>query len=832
MGAVNLLRRASPLIAILACWGLATSAPLLGPWVSVPASTLAVLVIPGWLIDRQLLRGGPRPARAVEWPARVLALSVAVVASLSLICSLSELNMAGLLRLLFSGCCVLSVLGPASSRGDLAQTAEPVQPELPESSSPALLQSGGSGKRASFLLSLLVAATAVATAMAAAGGYVARDRMWYLAYVAQLGNGEPIGWGEPFFNTGVLLARFAYNAWITSLAAWTALAAVRGAVLFEKIAPVLLTPAVVSASFALGRAVLGTTSRAATAALASLLVLLSTRYPFFSPGHYPFFGRLAEDKTVALLVFMPLAISLVIELLEHKLRPPLVATVAVGLVLLATALSHAIVYLILLISTLPFILVSYPRGRGSRTAVFQAIVLILIMALPPAWLGLQATRGTTSVRPPDAVAELDASHPVLRSHLRMNRLVATEFGGPVVDVRLFSDPLLVVGLVGGLLVAWRNRRRRWAHYLLCVSAICLALAFTPWLSPLFGKLILPWMVYRVLWGLPFGLLLAAVMLELPGMLAMPGSNHRGPSSVLVVLICLISVPAIPWGRLGAAAGTSRPSRLEPDPLTLELLDAISELPTWSVIATGQGLAELIPAYTGRAVLAFSDRGSVVFAGSRDEGEKRLRANAALVGLWGEATGLRNRLAASYGVTHVVYERRGCDRHAAPVFTNPRYSLCVERSRRRGHKDLSRITAVGSPDAEGPILASLGTGFRCSPPFETTEAGERTLHGWKRDWRWSANPVVVRCRSELGEPSHTAVLRIVPHLPKAHEVLVYSLRLQTVDGKTKKRQGSIEFRGNPNGEIRVSAEGVTDVDVTLVASYLPYLNLEALELRGP
>ena len=100
--------------------------------------------------------------------------------------------------------------------------------------------------------------------------------------------------------------------------------------------------------------------------------------------------------------------------------------------------------------------------------------------------------------------------------------------------------------------------------------------------------------------------------------------------------------------------------------TASILREIATLPPNAIVAAAPGFAEVVPALAGRPVLAFSDRGTVVFAGSRQEAQRRMRAAGALIALRGGSRRMRNRIVGAYGVTHTVFDGRGCDRRAAPV----------------------------------------------------------------------------------------------------------------------------------------------------------------------
>ncbi len=820
--------RRRSLLQVGAVWIAALVAPLVGSGTAVLTAVVAVLVLPGSVLLRAL---GSRSAGdysladdPLARPAIVITLSTALCGLSVLACTAAALPMhAALLTLML----VTLVLAALPSRGNARQQAA--------SQVAASRESAGLASNEKLLLLLLAASVLLLAVMAASGANIARDRMWYMAFITRLADGNAMGMGEPFFGSGLVLPRFAGNAWISTLAAWTGLARVPTPLIFEQVAPVLLAPLCASAAYALGRALFGNRSGGIVTAICTVAVLLATRYPFFSPERYAPFGRLAEDKTVALLVFAPTAFAWLLAVLRRGLADARQLLPA-ALLLAAVALSHAIVYLALMAWTAAALLTGFARGGQARTRTAVGL-LVLLLALPPAFSGLAARQGPAGGLSAASMAETDPLDPVVRAHLRMQRTVQLPLGGPVTNPRLLDDPLLLLALAAGLAACLLDRRKAWARLLLAACLGSLLLAFTPFLSPLFGRAVVPWMAYRALWLLLPGPLLAAGLLELPRLIVLPRMNTSGPLLLLTLLVLAFSLPHFPWARLSAVQ-TRADTQLQPDRDTLELLDELAALPPNSVIATGPGLSELVPAYAGRYVLAFSDRGTVVFSGSRKTGDRRLRAAAALLGLRGGSRGMRNRLAATWKVSHVVTEGQHCDRKGAPLFSNQRYTLCAERYHREADHRLDLTTAVASasgyatpgyatPDNELRVLAGLGRGLSCDPAPELLDGVAR----WRRDSRWQGSPLSIRCTAEFETPRNLSRLRISARLPRAGEALVYRV-LMRGPGQRFRRHGALEFKGNPHGEIRLRAHAVDRVEITLAPAYLPYLNLESIELLGP
>ncbi len=756
--------------------------------------------------------------------------------------------------------------------------------------------------------------------LAAGGDNIARDRMWYLGYVTHLATAAgPIDWREPMLGSGHVVARFACNAWLLAVAMATRLSGSAAPWLFERVAPVLVAALVPAAAFKLSRRLFAGFMAPVATAITTWIVL-TTRYPFFSPERYVGFGRFSEDKTVALLILAPVLLALCLELLSARTHAAGGRWTLLALAAAAVGLTHPLVYLFCLITVFSVIALARvwrvgqtgaphdqvqallrdsepagdPPGLPDSPAIEKATVvrriglelgavLIVVAAIAGAigWQARSQNAGSGS-----DVARLSAGEtdPVVRAHLRMKRHVELPVGGPITNPRLLAEPILAISLLG-LWAAWRRRSTWTGVFLLGSTLPMLALAFVPLIAPLFGRLVLPWMVYRTLWAVPFGFLLTALAQRLAGFsettrpaVAVPGtggdadacgvenprsatpppqppdneeagrSSHSAPphatgivpsrpaaSRLRVVavwtalgVVLLSSAQHFPWSRLTAGA-PARPA-LAPDHATVELLGEIARLPEGARVAAARGLAELVPAYTGHPVLAFSDRGTTVFSRSRRAARRRLLANALLIGMAGVERRLRDRIVGYYDVSATVFEGHHCDRDAARIFHNQRYSLCLERKHPALPFHLPVFRAVAGPATTDAVVARLGAGIRCTPP---PEPGRRDgIARWRRVSRFSGRPVAVDCRVTIEPPTESLRLRIGLHLPRAEEVLVYRIAAHMRAGGRVKRRGGLEFKGNPYAELRVPGAGVDRVRLRLVPATLPYLNLVHLELTAP
>jgi hypothetical protein len=368
------------------------------------------------------------------------------------------------------------------------------------------------------------------------------------------------------------------------------------------------------------------------------------------------------------------------------------------------------------------------------------------------------------------------------------------------------------------------------------SAAFLALAFLPFLAPVFGRLVVPWMAYRALWGVPFGLLLGALVLAVDAAARRYGAvPARSLTAAAVLALAALAAVELPWSRAFADGNSGKRTAVSAD--TRSLLRALAALPDSALIAVAPGLAELVPAYTGRPVLAFTDRGTVALAGSRDVAEQRLVANAAIVGLRGTSDELRARLIARYEVTHVVYENSACDLGMATVYAASGFrDLCsaaapagsLERRRGRHGHGHDRASAHHDGDADPrAVLASLPDGIDCEPaPVQT-----KGLFHWQRRERWAAAFTAATCRVRFSPPRPVGALRVRAHLPHAREALVFDAAASGPEGTCTRRSGVVELGDGSARTIDLECAKTSEVTIRLVPSFLPYLNLRELEVVG-
>lgn len=661
----------------------------------------------------------------------------------------------------------------------------------------------------------LTAATALACLLIAVGAGVTLtgtgsiDRWWYLAYVEGWLGAERLSLAEPFLGTGNESARFGLNPWLSMMALWADASGVRPVNLYETFAPVLLLPTALSAAFGLGRSVFGTKTTAALVPLSSVL--------FWSGALIPAFTRAPEDKFVALLILFPVVASAALDALAARSE----STDRQGLALLACAVvglasCHALVFALVLAALWLPCLVTLAKPEGRNSGVMACIVILGIGTLLAGSSGSSARQQWVEA---GAVAG-QGSHPVVRIHANRGRSVAINDDNWMVDPKLLANPLIVMSAAG--LVFTPALGSVGAAFLIGSSATALAIAFIPPLAAAVGAMILPWMVYRLLWILPTAMLLA---------LALQRSAELNRRLGILLLGLAIGFGAFSgWTNFALRTGGARAALATPrTPEFQNLSLAIRALPTDSRLVTAAELAERVPGLSGRWVFAASERATTVFSGSHHEATERMRARAAILG--GLAPPDQSR-----APSHLLTEPGSTAGLACgePLYESPSFQLCTyDETRLRRPPAVEAIIETASP-AEPRWLP-----HSCQPQI----VARNQLLILDKAGPWSARPARAECLLPQDlERSGGAELNFAALLGDAEEefLIVISHHPPSQQEPTWSQQTWVTLRSGERARIPLSeaiaAEGPDDkqsqpsqLRVEINASRLAFLKIRELSL---
>jgi hypothetical protein len=328
--------------------------------------------------------------------------------------------------------------------------------------------------------------------------------------------------------------------------------------------------------------------------------MLATRFPFFSPDRYPFFARIAEDKSAALLVFAPVALVAVADAVDSKRSASATTWASLALTLVAVAFGHGLVMLFVGIA-MTFLLVSARAGGTANTRrASRALVLAATGRRTGRMAMLARDRSSTS------------TSPALRGAKTSRTRWCSAYGS--------SDPR---SAAGGLIVEPSELRSgsaaRWPAWLASPSR---GLGGARWVrrfaaasipssqlrscrsSRAFGKIVLPWMAYRIVAD-PLRQPVGDAARALPRNATDVGTRDHCTGLLAMTLAALRGnrASARPDRRLAAARSDTR-----------EVL-AASQWPRRSACGSQPRWASPSdPLWPAVLVVAVADRGTFVFAG--------------------------------------------------------------------------------------------------------------------------------------------------------------------------------------------------------------------------
>lgn len=491
-----------------------------------------------------------------------------------------------------------------------------------------------------------VAAIAVALLLPAvleyAGGAV--DDWWDLAFIRAYIDAPVLGFGEPFLGTGDVHPRFAWSGWRV-LQALTLEFSDADAIDFQsrELAAFVCVIGVCAAA-GLARAVFGVS-------VATSLAILAVPAWLYGTEPFPYFVRLHQDKFVAALILLPALMAAVIGYLNSPVPR---AVAVVGVCALALSTVHGVVTAVGLLGAGICVLCRYGSRLSGSAGLRELLPLVcaLAAAIPyPAWQALGV--GTRFLG--QGVGLTHPDNPVIRAHLALGRLLWADSAFSVVNPAAVFGPVSLIAL-GGLIVAVRNRRQLDARYLVGLSLIPMLIIFTPVLSGLAGRVLVPWMLYRVAWLVPVPMLigyLLAKVLRLGAQRPLAGIAS-GLTAALLLMVTVVPAASARLAR-GMREHPHWPDRA-PRGSTLEVYRLLDSLPMDGSVLAPPGFSNLVPALSGRPVVAFSERGTVVFSRQEPDAYRRLRDRAAFLALR-TPPNERRRIARKYDVAYAVFPKR-------------------------------------------------------------------------------------------------------------------------------------------------------------------------------
>jgi hypothetical protein len=641
------------------------------------------------------------------------------------------------------------------------------------------------------------------------------DRWWYLGYVRAWSEGT-FSSSEPFLASGHVHPRFAFSSWLAGLAVWANLARVDPVWLYERAAPLMLIPTAFAAQLRFGRALFLSERVALFAALCAGLL-------WAGGGPVAVLSRAPEDKVLASVLITPVLWSAVVPALEDIGRRNVWLAAAAAFALCTV---HPIAFVVAGGAAAAFAAWTAWRKPAARMRAAALVAVLAAASLYPLASGALAR----SEYMDQGVAELAADHPVARVHRARERLISAPGLGYIVDPRLLTHPVAIIGLFALVLLPMRPPRER--RFLAAATVLPLAIAFTPPLAEIAGQAILPWMVHRLLWTLPLAALAAVAADE---------AVHRlgGRSALVVLALVVASIPAAARAMSRRESAERTAVAVPPDARLHAALAAVRALPSDAIVAAAPELSERLPALTGRRVLAMSDRATVAFSGAREAGEARLRARAALFGgLWKPAPDVPSP-------THVLYAPASAASGYCreKLFENEAFVLCsfapsppppgIRMAEAPETVDGPQRTAVaGALGKDAPSLSATCNDVR-------SDAGDRLV--WTRPGPWSAAFTSASCELRATDGARVSAhsLVLVPLLGRAVEELTIQATGLRNGAQWWRVRTRLRAHDRETLRFALPQSAVNAVRIEIIPSFLPFLKLATFDVtfdddtrRGP
>lgn len=440
---------------------------------------------------------------------------------------------------------------------------------------------------------LLFCGGLIALSLATASTWSTGDNWTYLRYIRLYLDGD--------FSNNVSLAGQAeelipraLNSWWILQACLVWLAGVDPVAWYTCYFPSIILIGSLLAFYGLGRQLFKTPN------LALLLVLVQGVYLLSGVGSHDwlgrgFFDRILEDKFLIALLILPVTIRLALIYLNSGGRGQWGAVVLSTLFLAGT---HPIGIAQWGIIWSAFTAIELFWTRPRRTLyrlglVYVPLGLTLLLPLAQRWLIQQGGTAFGYAGGTDVQFTLSQSRLWILSALKNHYLAHPQ---------LIAHPLTVLAI---LLTPWLFlylKQSQPARFLLASMAAPLLLLYTPWLTPLFGRVITPWMLWRIAWILPVPFILtfflARLLAHLNRSVKVQFSNHYSALPPIMITLLLTGL-LWPYITDGVRLLQSRPDYS----IRVSQKDILKQVQAYvqpgEVILADSELNTYLPAYSAR-----------------------------------------------------------------------------------------------------------------------------------------------------------------------------------------------------------------------------------------
>lgn len=327
------------------------------------------------------------------------------------------------------------------------------------------------------------------------------DRWYYLAHVQEFLRVERLATSDPFYGATELGLRLRINGWLLEQTAFSQVSGLDAVALTtDYLTPVFLIIALL-ALYTLARVLFESIKAALVASILGAIFLLADLNLVLESVSTYLVARPTEDKSVAWLVFLPVALAFAVLFVRER-KPWYLVLFA--FVCWSVVTVHPLGLVFIGIPLAGFGLIHLALGwRLRRTWVSLAglATAVLSIGLPPT-IYLLATGNPLLSR----LESQDESRSValLETLEKARQLFALENGTYIVHPSSLLEPALLVAYVLGTpFLLWRLRRDPAEQLLLGTLLLVPLLVFFPPVTSVLGPIVGPWTLPRLAWPLLF-----------------------------------------------------------------------------------------------------------------------------------------------------------------------------------------------------------------------------------------------------------------------------------------------------------------------------------------
>jgi tetratricopeptide (TPR) repeat protein len=332
------------------------------------------------------------------------------------------------------------------------------------------------------------------------------DRLSYLAFLRHfLDTDQFLTKGFRLSETLIVRSvRESMQPWVLLLALIIKLARVDLLEAYVYYIPLLLIPLSFFAFYALSRELFSNQLMALIACLVQTLYYFSDIVANEEGIGYSLFLRIIEDKFLIRFILLPVALWLTLRYLKKRDKSALFSLI---ITIIALGLVHPMGLVLYGISFGSFLLVRFLFGswhnkKRELVGVLPVIIIILVMLLVPLW---QRQQMASSVTSDEFFGKVEENLNSLRA--RRLLILGEEPDLYIASPDLIAHPLVILAILLTPLLLKYLRTHLNAQFLFANMAGALLLCYTPFITPLLGKVITPWMIWRLLWLLPISLVI-------------------------------------------------------------------------------------------------------------------------------------------------------------------------------------------------------------------------------------------------------------------------------------------------------------------------------------